>query len=155
MALTSASQVHWKRTSFPRKRETRAFSRGWDDPRRANHEHELSHRKPSALLPVQLRLNHTRTVLVTGEFGVRSLATALQRGNSPQTQLAAPKLVARLWTAQYPLFAASAELERQQAGVWRLDVFEGVRLGSPDLLRPVGRASRARSTPSRTNHTFR
>ena len=37
----------------------------------------------------------------------------------------------------------------------RLDILGGGRLGSPDLLRPVGRASRARSTPSRTNHIFR
>jgi hypothetical protein len=39
----------------------------------------------------------------------------LQWGNSPQAQLAAPKLVAQLWTTQYAA-VCSAELERQQAG---------------------------------------
>jgi len=41
---------------------------------------------------------------------VRQLAAALHRGNSPQAQLAAPTLVARLWTAWYPI-VRSAEFK--------------------------------------------
>ncbi len=45
-----------------------------------------------------------------GNFGVRQLAAALRCGNSPQAQLAALTLVARLWTVlAFPLFTANVE----------------------------------------------
>jgi len=59
---------------------------------------------------------NNRNELVEGEFGVRQLAAALQRGSPPPAQLAAPKLVARLRTAQLSHGLERKIRERQQAG---------------------------------------